>query len=125
MRRDLFRDFDLAGRGVFDFLVQVLVLDVEFGGDLDFRVGVGIRVRRRHGGRGGGFVLFPSSVLPSPPGESDRVLPYRSFFSERVYFATLLLSAQSLSWVTRKRGRVVGISSWKGRVTLLGMPRFW
>ena len=58
MRRDFLCDFDLAGRRVFESLVQVLVLDVEFGGKLDFGVGFGIRVRRRHGGRGGGFVLF-------------------------------------------------------------------
>ena len=59
MRRDFLCDFDLAGRSVLESLVQVLVLDVEFGGELDFRVcRVGIRVRRRHGGRGGGFVLF-------------------------------------------------------------------
>jgi hypothetical protein len=88
MRRDSFRDFDLAGRRVSESLVQVLVLDVEFGGELDFGVWFGIRVRRRrHGGReGGGFVLFSSSVLPPRPGESDCVPA--ELVSGRVYFAT-------------------------------------
>jgi hypothetical protein len=77
MGRDFFRDFDLAGGGVFDFLVQVLVFDLEFGGVLDFRVGVWIGLamrRRRHGGRvrrrRRGFCLIASFVLPPRPGES-------------------------------------------------------
>ena len=37
-------DFDFAGRTIGDFFVQVLVLDVEFGREMDFAVG-------RHGGR--------------------------------------------------------------------------
>ena len=73
-------------------------------------------------GGGGGFVWFASSVLP-PPGESE----CGSNVSELLFWARFCglpcpLSAQSLSWVTRKRGRVVGISSWCGRVTRCGMP---
>ena len=54
-------------------------------------------------------------------------LPYRSssLGESCVYLATFALSAQSLSWDTRKRGRVVGISSLESRVTLCGKPRSW
>jgi hypothetical protein len=121
MRCDFLRDFDLTGRRVFDSLVQVLVLDVEFGCELDFGVvGIGIglvmRSRRRHGGRGRGFCLMSFSVLP--PGESDCAVS--ELFSGRVLrlLCYLTLSAQSLSRGLLERG-VVSSASRAGRAGLL------
>jgi hypothetical protein len=84
MRRDFFCDFDLAGGGICDLLVQVLVLYIEFRGVLNLRVGVGLMRRRRHGGRARGFCLIASFVLPPRPGESGCVSAVSELFTGRV-----------------------------------------